>query len=78
MYLLESGKRVLEVRQGQFFYFENPCDEHGGHEYADRICSKCGRDFCFNCCGKTNVHCGGKHEADFMLCPECGHDIYQD
>ena len=53
------------------------CGEHaeyGMHQYATETC-KCGHEFCFACCGKTNVACGGKYEADFMICPKCGHDI---
>jgi len=47
-----------------------------GHEYAQKTCSNCGRDFCYACCKGTNVDQGGKHEADFMICPHCGHDYY--
>jgi len=54
------------------------CREDGGHEYAERSCQKCGTVFCWSCCGRTNVHEGGKHEEDFMLCPSCGHDVYSD
>jgi hypothetical protein len=50
----------------------DPC----GHEYADKTCPVCGEVFCFNCCGSTNVHEGGKYELDFMDCPKCGHDYY--
>ena len=46
-----------------------------GHEYAIRTCPKCGHEFCFACCGGTNVHHGGKYDEDYMLCPKCGHDI---
>lgn len=46
------------------------------HAYAERICPICGAIFCFNCCGNTNVHEGGKYDPDFMNCPRCGHDIY--
>jgi len=46
----------------------------GHHEYAEKTCPKCGAVFCWNCCASTNVHQGGKHEPDYMLCPVCGHD----
>jgi hypothetical protein len=48
------------------------------HEYSEQKCSKCGEVFCWNCCGRTNVHHGGKYAPDFMLCPKCGHDILAD
>jgi hypothetical protein len=50
----------------------------GTHEYAERICPACGQDFCFSCCGRTNVHEGGKYQPDFMTCPVCGFDICSD
>ena len=52
-----------------------PNAEHGMHEYSVETCPKCGREFCWNCCGGTNVHHGGKYDPDFTLCPGCGHDI---
>ena len=77
MYIISStGERTDSPKIGQIYSLENPCTEDGGHEYADRICPKCGRDFCWACCGSTNVHEGGKHYPDFMECPECGHDWY--
>jgi len=57
--------------------FENPCSAHGGHEYAEKICPRCGQDFCFSCCARTNVHEGGKYHPDFMICPRCGQDYYE-
>ena len=72
-----TGERVEVAELGQGPYrFENPCTDDGDHEYSDRICPNCGRDFCWSCCGWTNVHEGGKHEEDSMLCPSCGHDYY--
>lgn len=53
------------------------CLTPGSHEYAEQICN-CGKVFCWSCCISTNVHEGGKYEPDFMLCPRCGHDIYED
>lgn len=53
------------------------CEEYA-HEYEEKICTKCGQDFCWNCCGGTNVHEGGKHEPDYMLCPKCGYDFYKE
>ena len=46
------------------------------HEYATKRCSRCETRFCFTCCGRTNVHEGGKHTPDFMLCPICQTDFY--
>jgi uncharacterized protein with PIN domain len=46
------------------------------HEYAEKVCKKCGATFCFSCCENTNVHEGGKHDPDFMTCPKCGQDYY--
>ena len=54
------------------------CREDGGHEYAEKVCAKCGATFCWSCCGRTNVHEGGKYQPDFMECPSCGHDYYSD
>jgi predicted RNA-binding Zn-ribbon protein involved in translation (DUF1610 family) len=48
------------------------------HEYSEQKCPECGEVFCWNCCGGTNVHQGGKHEKDFMLCPECGTDVLKE
>ena len=48
----------------------------GYHTYADKTCPKCGKTFCWDCCKDTNVHEGGKHQPDFMICPHCGHDYY--
>jgi hypothetical protein len=50
----------------------------GTHEYAERICPACGQEFCFTCCGATNIHEGGKYQPDFMECPVCGWDIYSE
>ena len=52
--------------------------EEGGHEYSEQTCPECGEVFCWNCCGNTNVHEGGKYDKDFMLCPKCGCDILSD
>lgn len=79
MYIIAAtGQRTDSPEIGERYYVENPCTPDGGHEYADRICPQCGRDFCWSCCGATNVHEGGKHRPDYMECPECGHDWYQD
>lgn len=51
-------------------------DGYVRHEYASKECPNCGTVFCYNCCGWTNVHIGGKYEADRMDCPICGHDYY--
>jgi hypothetical protein len=48
------------------------------HPYSERVCPSCKWVFCFECCEDTNVHHGGKYQPDYMLCPCCGHDIYQD
>ena len=52
-------------------------EEFGSHEYSEKTCQKCGEDFCFSCCKSTNVHEGGKYEEDYMLCPTCGHNWYE-
>ena len=54
--------------------WENICKQN--HAYSEETCPKCGAVFCYTCCGGTNVAEGGKYQDDFMLCPECGHDIY--
>ena len=54
----------------------NFCTENQ-HCYSERICPKCGHVFCWECCGWTNVHEGGKYEEDYMECPKCGHDYYK-
>ena len=48
------------------------------HEYDGKTCRKCGEEFCWACCRDTNVHHGGKYDKDFMLCPKCGHDWYEE
>lgn len=48
------------------------------HKYATKIRPNCQQDFCWACCGGTNTHAGGKHGPDFMLCPKCGHDYYEE
>jgi len=53
---------------------ESNCD----HNYAEKTCVKCGTVFCYDCCGGTNVDQGGKYTPDFMNCPNCGHDYYQE
>lgn len=52
-------------------------DHKAQHSYSEQKCSECGEVFCFDCCGGTNVHCGGKYEKDYMLCPKCGHNILE-
>ena len=57
------------------------CDsdaEYPVHEYSEGTCPKCGRVFCFSCCGGTNVHQGGKYEPDWMECPACGTDVLEE
>jgi hypothetical protein len=48
----------------------------GHHKYSGKVCPECGTEFCYSCCAGTNVDQGGKHDPDFMLCPNCGHDYY--
>jgi hypothetical protein len=74
-YLIDGERRVNTPKNGVFFQYENPCQDQG-HEYAPKICPACGRDFCYSCCGGTNVANGGKYDDDYMLCPDCGHDYY--
>lgn len=57
---------------------EYSCLPEGGHEYSEKTCRSCGKDFCYSCCGSQNVDQGGKHEEDFMTCPTCGYDWYTD
>ncbi len=59
--------------------YDEKCTEGGvNHEYAEKKCPQCEKIFCFSCCGKTNVHEGGKYDPDFMTCPTCGADFYAD
>lgn len=46
------------------------------HKYAEKACLQCGQKFCWECCQETNIHNGGKHQPDYMLCPHCNHDYY--
>lgn len=46
------------------------------HKYSAKECPKCGKVFCYSCCGGTNVDQGGKYEPDYMFCPACGADFY--
>lgn len=50
-------------------------NEPNHHKYSAETCPKCGKVFCWACCGGTNVHQGGKYEPDFMLCPVCKTDV---
>ena len=77
-YVTSTGRTTERPELGVSFFFQNPCTSESDHAYAEKICPKCGRDFCFDCCASTNVDQGGKHEKDYMLCPECGHDIYSE
>ena len=47
------------------------------HPYADKVCT-CGITFCYECCGGQNVDQGAKYESDYMYCPRCGQDWYQE
>jgi hypothetical protein len=76
-YIVEHKEIFETPDHGVNFSFTNPCCEWD-HEYAEKICQKCGRDFCYSCCESTNVDSGGKYEPDFMLCPGCGHDYYEE
>jgi len=51
---------------------------HKYHQYTVKTCPKCGADFCYACCGDTNVSQGGKHDPNYMYCPHCGWDYYSD
>ncbi len=49
------------------------------HDYTVEQCSQCGQEFCYSCCGGTNVDQGGMtYNHYYMFCPTCGHDIYTD
>ena len=59
---------------------KNGCIDDGlgcRHEYAEKICAECGRDFCWSCCNWAIAQDGRRHQPDFMACPSCGHDWYQ-
>lgn len=45
------------------------------HPYSSKMCKCCGREFCWSCCGETNVHLG-LVDNPMMKCPECGTDYY--
>lgn len=51
--------------------------EDGNHEYAGKVCQKCGQEFCYSCCGSQNVDQGGKYYPDSMTCPKCGQEFYE-
>ena len=55
----------------------NTCWYDFDHEYAERLCV-CGAVFCYGCCRSTNVDQGGRHEENYMLCPKCGRDYYEE
>jgi len=76
-YIVDGGKEIYTTPEGTFS-FANPCSPMGGHEYAEVICPRCGRDFCFQCCARTNVHEGGGYHPPFMTCPNCGQDYYEE
>ena len=46
------------------------------HNYATKECPACTTVFCYDCCHSTNLDQGGKHEPDFMLCPNCHGDWF--
>jgi len=48
----------------------------GSHMYDIMECPKCGCDFCFDCCGNTNVTESPSPERKFMECPMCGENYY--
>jgi len=74
----EDGEGVVTTINGNKVYREEePCDNPHNHEFTSRDCPACGKTFCFACCGSTNVDQGGKYNPDYMLCPACGHDIYE-
>ena len=55
------------------------CTKDGyGHEYSERLCPKCESIYCYNCCRATNVDQGGKYQPDYMHCPHCGYDWYEE
>lgn len=55
-----------------------PCRDDGGHMYSDKTCPECGAVFCYSCCGGQNVDQGGKYAPDYMDCPACGHNYYEE
>jgi hypothetical protein len=74
---INQGESIIRCFSCERTLLISTCPETG-HEYAEKICPHCGQDFCWSCCGSTNVDQGGKHAPDYMICPNCGHDYYQE
>ena len=75
----EYNKLINKSQGGKEMENQNHCLDLGWtstHEYTEKVCPNCGRDFCWACCGSTNVHEGGKYEPDSMTCPQCGQEWY--
>jgi hypothetical protein len=68
-------KFTIEVAEKKGLDQECACCPGGQHQYSANTC-ECGREFCYSCCGGTNVDQGGKYDPDYMLCPSCGRDFY--
>jgi len=47
------------------------------HQYNMIYCPKCGRSYCWNCCGGSNVQYAPSENEKYMLCPKCKHNYYQ-
>ena len=63
-YIVDNKEIYETPEHGVSFSFANLCSDMG-HEYAEKICPKCGRDFCFSCTSGTNVHEGEKTVSRF-------------
>lgn len=54
------------------------CTNDYNHLYDTKTCVICGKKYCYSCCSSTNVDQGCKCEPDYMVCPECGHDWFEE
>lgn len=61
----------------QYLFKNGNCNKRDGHEYATKVCHKCGTEFCYDCASYSNLQEGGKYQDDSETCPNCGHDYYQ-
>ena len=43
-YIVNGIETSEQPEHGIMFEFANGCDKHGGHEYAENICPKCGAE----------------------------------
>ena len=74
---MEQCVECSDNGQCESLNLEINCCTVGNHSYSERLCFECGQVFCYDCCRDTNVDQGGKYDPDYMMCPACGHDIYE-